>query len=1187
MQKLLQSTLKRKSPNRMEMLPRKFILIAATLVVLACCVPGTLQECSLTRKTNKTDADVLKCSASSLADVISYCDKHRTQLSTRQIHDVQFDAIAVGTKPTNNNNINKDRKDLNTIISSLLTEHPISILSWIKSNLTDEQIQYLLNLNDSSSTYSKLRELDLRNNQIVELRRTYFRNVNSLRTLKVSSNLIVTLDADIFAELPDLRELYLDGNHLRNLSLHLFAQLPMLVKLDLSNTSLRDLPRSVFEGLTSLSELYLSANRLDVLPFQVFRDLKDLQTLDLSHNQLLSFLDNNFIHNKHLRILNLKDNRMGKVSKHEFYGLRELEQLDLSFNSITQIDRNAFDTLERLKHLNLEHNQLETLSTSTFAALRGLQWLKLSDNPRLNQLPNGIFAHQHQLSDLFIDNTGIERFANWVSRDNTTVNKFILRNLKILSVRHNERLVEIDGITFKNLVGLEVLYLSDNALTAIPKEIGELKALRLLDVSNNSLNSIPEQISHLPDLRHLNLLHNDYACDCHMYWIVKWIEDLQNRTNISAHGLLRLSELKCRHGYPGDILSVLQHLHCIKPVLLSSSENRMYQLKEDAMLQCSFAGNPHPEIMWMTPWMEILRYNQDPDQKTIQTDHNGKYEQQIEYKFLKETNFTDTVTVPPGLTVFENGTLRIHTISRRDSGLYTCFAMNNMGNASADIRLYIDPIVFYKVKIYSILVGAICAFGFLLLTLLIQAMAWCCIRFNIIELICVNCCGYCYNRDKTSRRSRQIYGMLDSIEHYKSQQLERLRENYTQQVTRIKDNCTQQVEWIQGSYSSQAKHLREIRDYGSHHLTALKDQYCDQVRRVRDYSTSQLNWVRENYVFQRNKIRKFSAHQVIRLREGYKYQQQTLNKVLENLPSFYFENCRARCEDDEGIDDFEVYIKTKLDQLATDDPLLANATPTRERNLENFSTKSYDESKASVYFTPTEADLLSPQAPQTSPIHINYIDNGVSDAAKPWKSSKFPRFTVDKERRTSRRTNRLRGGDYLAEETGMDNNGDCGVPFMGDYYDDAIEEEFETRKGSCKSKRASYALNHAEKQPLNAKSPVASTSKEFHSFEDLQFIENKATEKPAGIIPILKPSIKKQNSKVLLDENGLVTSRVTESNGDVKMNGSAIAPCASLPEIPTQKSSEPVANGHKRNGSNHYHGKHVILAVDKSEVREC
>lgn len=68
--------------------------------------------------------------------------------------------------------------------------------------------------------------------------------------------------------------------------------------------------------------------------------------------------------------------------------------------------------------------------------------------------------------------------------------------------------------------------------------------------------------------------------------------------------------------------------------------------------------------------------------------------------------------------------------------------------------------------------------------------------------------------------------MLDSIDHYKSQQLERLRENYAQQVNRIKENCAQQVEWIQSSYSNQTKHLRDI---GTQHITSFKDQYNDQV----------------------------------------------------------------------------------------------------------------------------------------------------------------------------------------------------------------------------------------------------------------------------------------------------------------------------------------------------------------------
>lgn len=44
---------------------------------------------------------------------------------------------------------------------------------------------------------------------------------------------------------------------------------------------------------------------------------------------------------------------------------------------------------------------------------------------------------------------------------------------------------------------------------------------------------------------------------------------------------------------------------------------------------------------------------------------------------------------------------------------------------------------------------------------------------------CCSCCT-CVKRD--APRSRQITGMLDNIETYKRQQLEKLRENYAVQV---------------------------------------------------------------------------------------------------------------------------------------------------------------------------------------------------------------------------------------------------------------------------------------------------------------------------------------------------------------------------------------------------------------------
>lgn len=125
--------------------------------------------------------------------------------------------------------------------------------------------------------------------------------------------------------------------------------------------------------------------------------------------------------------------------------------------------------------------------------------------------------------------------------------------------------------------------------------------------------------------------------------------------------------------------------------------------------------------------------------------------------------------------------------------------------------------------------------------------------------------------------------------------------------------------------------------------------------------------MRENYVFQRNKIRKFSAHQVLRLRESYKYQQQTLNKVLENLPSLYFENCRSgSCgrSDSMAFDpDVEVmYLKTQIEKLSNLPSPIAD-----------------DESKMSVYYTPTERSVNSRRdSPVAIPegIYINMIENG-------------------------------------------------------------------------------------------------------------------------------------------------------------------------------------------------------------------
>jgi len=66
-------------------------------------------------------------------------------------------------------------------------------------------------------------------------------------------------------------------------------------------------------------------------------------------------------------------------------------------------------------------------------------------------------------------------------------------------------------------------------------------------------------------------------------------------------------------------------------------------------------------------------------------------------------------------------------------------------------------------------------------------------------------------------------------------------------------------------------------------------------------------------------------------------------------------------------------LKTKIEKLSKIET--SNLDCKSPDYHEHFSTKSIDESKASVYFTPTEGHL-SPQ-PQLSPLHINYINENM------------------------------------------------------------------------------------------------------------------------------------------------------------------------------------------------------------------
>ncbi|XP_039952062.1 uncharacterized protein LOC120769231 [Bactrocera tryoni] len=877
---------------------------------------------------------------------------------------------------------------------------------WTYSNVHDLQMDTLFS--NYKSNFEYLESLDLTANQLECARWAQPQTVRRLRVLKLTRNGIDTQNCALseFQHMNHLVELRLDDNRIHILNQQFLGHLSELRDLNLTSNLLSDLQRNIFNGAMKLQRLYLAHNRLTTLPFQLFQSMRELQTLDLSYNGLLSFPDNFFALNSELREMYLQNNAMETIGKNTFHNLRKLRYLDLSENKINSIDRKAFESLSNLFMLNMSMNSISTISSILFHPLNNLQQLDLSHN-KFTQLPSGVFMSQRALLVLRIDSTPLERIGNFISRNSDYVDSKVLSNLRVLSMQHNKQLTQLTRTIFRNTPNLHELLLAGNALQHLPTEIGQLRQLQRLNVRNNKLTYIPESVKYLPNLRFIHIRHNDYICDCRMFWLGEWLTNSSSTLRRLRATLYKSSvmladtsamdmgddidelieSLTCHHGHPGDMVNVLQHLHCLKPVILESSDSKMHKLHSTAKLECIFSGSPTPDVIWVTPTNQILRHHADPDKRPVIINHNDK-ELGLGHlpltSLIMEDNMLNislqTADVMNRVTLIENGSLLVHNISRGDSGLYTCYAYNIMGNSSAFMRIYIDPIVFYRIKIESLLSGTAAATAFLLLTLIVQGLRALFSKCGIFDRF------YCCVRNKQSPRARQIYAMLDSIECYKSQQLERLRENYAQQVHRIRENCVQQVEWIQSSYTSQAKYLKEFRDMGSTHLTALKDQYYDQVKKVRDYSTGQLNWVRENYVFQRNKIRKFSAHQVLRLREGYKYQQQSLNKVLENLPSFYFENCRGRCEEDIA-EDIEVYFKSQLgDQF--------NPSAAKVKSLKNkLAVMALNSaSKASVYYTPPEDDLRrSSLQLQTSPIHINYINENLDHKKFELNGTKFGR----------------------------------------------------------------------------------------------------------------------------------------------------------------------------------------------------
>ncbi|XP_076385365.1 peroxidasin [Megachile rotundata] len=129
--------------------------------------------------------------------------------------------------------------------------------------------------------------LDLRFNNIAELRPGSFYGLPELHTLLLNDNRLRHLPARIFEGAPKLRILYLYKNRIERISPGAFSGLPKLEQLYLHYNQLREIKKGTFNDLPSLERLFLHSNMLHHVPADAFHNVGPMTRLRLDSNALV------------------------------------------------------------------------------------------------------------------------------------------------------------------------------------------------------------------------------------------------------------------------------------------------------------------------------------------------------------------------------------------------------------------------------------------------------------------------------------------------------------------------------------------------------------------------------------------------------------------------------------------------------------------------------------------------------------------------------------------------------------------------------------------------------------------------------------------------------------------------------------------------------------------------------------
>lgn len=301
---------------------------------------------------------------------------------------------------------------------------------------------------------------------------------------------------------------------------------PYLFHLSLTRCAISNLSNVSFSGLERLQSLDLSRSEVKhLLNPEIDFNLTSLRALDLSNNEIRIIEGCPFKTLTSLEVLNLSANVIDTLTKNTFSGLAKLQCLDLSSNKLTTLEGEAFAPLSALQHLNLSNNLLQVLAEACLSSLQRLQQLDVSWNrlarvapgslqlPSLSRLllagnyalgtsrgPALLVGPGKRLQTVDASQTGLKQVPAALTHSIRTL-RLAGNSIRTVSCGHfdsypllqlldftSNELEEIEDDALGRLDVLFILYLSDNKLRKIPKNLPE--RLKVLHLEHNRIEEI-------------------------------------------------------------------------------------------------------------------------------------------------------------------------------------------------------------------------------------------------------------------------------------------------------------------------------------------------------------------------------------------------------------------------------------------------------------------------------------------------------------------------------------------------------------------------------------------------------------------------------------------------------------------------------------------------------------------------